>query len=1631
MPPLDQVAAGKEPTRAGTQDAAVDLRAPIAIIGMACIFPQAPDLHAFWNNILEGVDAIGEPVADWGAQRYLDAGRIKTPFGGYLKDLYRFDPREFGIMPNSVAGGETDQYLALRVARDALADAGYLDPGADHSETGIVLGHSAYLHAGQVTVIQNNIVIDQTMDLVRAAMPHMGEDALRELRAMLLKKLPPTNADNAPGLVPNMMTGRIANRLNLRGPNYVLDAACASSLLAVAAAADELRTGRSRMMLAGGVNATLPADVNASFTQLGALSARGKVRPFEAGSDGTLLGEGLGVVVLKRLDDAIADGDRVYAVLRGVGHSSDGKGTGLLAPSHDGETLAIRRAYAGTGVDPASVDLVEAHGTGIPLGDKTEIASLGSVFGERKAPVGTKALGSVKSMISHCIPAAGIASLIKMSLSLHHRTLPPTLCEQVNPELGIDKTPFYINTAVAPWMVPTGQPRRAAVNSFGFGGINAHAILEQAPETATVPGRMTDWPVELCVLSADSADALVAKLDALAAGLERNSSWRLPEVAAALAKQDASAQHRVAILARDMATLASGIAQAQKKVREGKASTGAGGRSRVFYGDRRVEGKLAFLFPGEGSQYPHMFAELALRFEPVQRWLDFWRGLYGLPAGESRTDIVFPSSEVDAARRAQLEQRLHGMDVGSEAVFIGGMAMHELLKSLGIEPDVMLGHSSGESAALAASGANAASTPQELSDCISKHYAVYDALLQSGKIPVGALLAVGALPSQDVDRYLAQQGRDVQVAMDNCSNQIVLYGSVADIAHVQEGLTALGAICMPLPFDRGYHTPAFAEVSEAFEKYYEGIGLERPNVPLYSCASVDLFPDDPAQVRALAAGQWSQTVRFRETIRRMHDDGVRVFVEVGPSGNLTAFVNDILADRDCVALASNVRRKNGVEQLLSTLAQLYAVGREVDIGKLFSPREIAAIDLAGTAVVRQPPVLDNTMPMVRFSDADRERVRQLAQPPAQTMPQPQAVVQAVPQALATEAATAGTAIAAPVPGSDGRVQVMSEYFEVMRDFLDRQSELMHALPAAEAVAAGEDFAPAHSASTHAVDSATPLLDGIVEHDDAHLVAVSRVALDNDQFVRDHVLSGPVSGDHPNLLGLACVPFMASLELMAEACAALAGRTDLGVIENVKAFDWIALDDGALDIEVRARVIDRERRHYAAEVYTPRGIAVSGEFRFDRDWRLGDVAPLVEPRPWDIHVSSLYTTDRHAMFHGPVFQSVREILAWNDSGIDVRLSEVSLADFFAPGHAPQLILNPVLLDALSQVAPCWLVQYVGPEFHSFPSYIERIELYEPCPADRAGIVVRGRQRPADGTSTDINAPRNWDFDCIDGEGRVLLRCHAMGNLFFRVPATYHMARVNPLQGFLGAPVEPLAADGVSLWQVPMIAPELATQSGGICMRVLAHLLLSAEERGEWRLLQGSVRRHREWLSGRAALKEAVRYWIHLQTGQLVHAADVVVWHDELGAPHVDGWWNGTLVDAPCVSLTHNGETCLAAVSAPGLPVGVDLEVLGRAQPELVAQSLAAHERPLVEGLSGAALDERVLRLWCAKEAAAKCLGTGLQGEPAEFGVHGADAACENMRVEHPLGTLAARVVRRGDAIIAVATPASPEPGVRYA
>ncbi|MFZ2987093.1 beta-ketoacyl synthase N-terminal-like domain-containing protein [Ideonella sp.] len=1606
---------------------------PIAIIGMACMYPQAANMQIFWRNIIGGVDAISEPVESWDAQRYLDTGRIKTAFGGYLKDLYRFDPREFGIMPNSLDGGEPDQFLALKVAADALRDAGYADPAYDHRDTGIVLGHSTYLHRGQGTLIQNHIVVDQTIDILRSTCPHMDEEQIEAVRALLAKKLPAASADIAPGLVPNVMTGRIANRLNLKGPNYLLDAACSSSLLAVNAAIDELRLGRSRLMLAGGVNASLPAEVSVIFTQLGALSGRGKVRPFEAGSDGTLLGEGLGVVALKRLSDALADGDRIYAVIRGVGQASDGRGTGLLAPSVEGESLAIQRAYGDSGVDPMTVGLIEAHGTGIPLGDKTEIAALKSVFGMRKGAQGNVALGSVKSMISHTIPAAGMAGLIKSALALHHKVLPPMICGTVNPELGIDQTTLYVNTQTGPWIARQGEPRRAGVNSFGFGGINTHAIVEEAPAHAASPARFMPWSAELCVLSADTPAALQAQLTALQALLAARPDLTLADVAASLAALDTGANCRLALVASDLAGLNKQIGQASKRLGDGSTSWAT--RTGMVYSSQPLEGKLAFIFPGEGSQYPGMLADLALCFDDVRHWLDFWCGLYPDAPGERRTDIAFPpSTGLTDEHRASLAKRMNDMDVGSEAVFVGAQALNQLLGTLGVAPDVMLGHSSGESSALAASGAIPASSSAELAAFIRELNKVYREELSSGSIPTGALLAVGAMERPVIDRYLAEAGAGIVVAMDNCANQVILYGDVAPVAALQAQLTQAGAICMALPFDRGYHTPAFETVTQAFLKYYRAIKLGAPKVPLYSCASAELFPSGTAALRQQAAAQWSNTVRFRETISKMHDDGVRWFIEVGPSGNLTAFVNDILAGRDYAALATNQRRKGGMEQLLSVLGQLWVNRKPVGIDTLFAGRTLARVTMADlTAPKARGVLLDNTMPQLHFNEAERCRLRELAEWPAATPASvaPAGLAFVTPTAPAPAPAAVPEAAAAPMLGSPDqtpaatptdwvspeaeeallRQQVMGEYFDVMRGFLEQQRAVVDRFaPGAEGVAEFE-------APLDPVAAATGFLDEIVERDADHLIARSHLSLERDNFLRDHVLSGRVSADDPQLLGLSCVPMMVSLEIMAQACAALAGSVNVQVIENVRAFDWIALDAGEVELKVEANVIDRDQQRYRVLLSGAQGRLVSAEFRMAPVWVLPGQASLSEWRTSLWNDGELYTS---GMFHGPVFQSIDHIDGWDDSGIDCQLSPVALDDFFVPGQRATLVLNPVLLDAMGQLAAYWIAQYVGTDFNCFPSTIERIELYTPCPQAQPGLVLRARQHSLDPSTNEVSAPRAWQFECVDANGQPLVRVRNLVNIYFAVPNRFYQVRRDPMGGWLGVPLAAGGEQGTLVWRLDHLPEDFCAQSGNIFLRILAHIYLSATEREEWAALTGNVRRKREWLLGRACLKEATRQWIAAQTGEWLYSSEIEVGHDTLGAPFVSGWWRDHLIAAPQVSLSHDEVASVAAVNAPGRQVGVDAEQQGRiAQPELFAASLTAAERAALASVPAAQQADRLLALWCAKEAAAKCLGLGLQGQPEGFEVSFADAAATMARVVHQTAQVDVVIYRDERSVLALA------------
>ena len=923
----------------------VPARREIAIIGMSCVFPGARNLQRFWENILHKVDAVSDPPPDWEAGLFYDPesrsnDRTYCRRGGWLGKLAEFNPLEFGVMPNSVDGAEPDHFLALRAATEALADAGYQDPARlklVRERTEVIIGRGTYVNRGNTTVVQHAVVVDSLLRVLKQLHPEHTEEELAEIKRQLKAGLPSFTADTAPGLVPNIISGRIANRLDLMGPNYIVDAACASSLVAIDLAINDLLSGRCDMALAGGVHASTPPPILVIFSQLNALSHKGQIRPFDQDADGTLLGEGVGMLVLKRLDDAERAGDRIYAVIKGVGTASDGRALGLLAPRLEGEELALRRAYAAAEVDPATVELIEAHGTATPVGDVVEVEALNRLFGPRRGEIPGCALGSVKSMISHTMPASGSAGLIKAALALHHKVLPPTLhCENPNPKLELDKHNLYLNTETRPWIHGSREtPRRAGVNAFGFGGINAHVVLEEYTGPNVAAPLQYDWDSELFVVTGETRDGLLTEArrlqEFLASAPEdlalRNLAWtlnctrelkpvRLSLIAAS--REDLGAK-----LGRAIERISD---QRTKRIREVDGIY-------FFSQPAGPGGKLAFVFPGEGAQYPHMLADLAMHFPEVREVFDQMdRAFAGHPRGYLPSHTIFPPPGFAA-------ERLYSMDSGAESVFIANQALYALMEELEIRPHCMVGHSTGEHSALLCSGTVLAEDEAELFRHVRGVNAVFEDMRASTEIPEGVLLAVAGARHALLESLVEKSNGKVFIALDNCPHQVVMCGTEAGIQWMMQELEGEAAICQKLPFARAYHTPWFEVFSQPLRRYFDTARIGRPSVPLYSCITTRLYPeDDPDQVRDLTAIQWARCVRFRETIEAMYRDGVRIFVEVGPRGNLTGFIDDSLRGKACIAIPSNTQHRSGIQQLNHLAGQLAAHGVPLRLAHLYERR---------------------------------------------------------------------------------------------------------------------------------------------------------------------------------------------------------------------------------------------------------------------------------------------------------------------------------------------------------------------------------------------------------------------------------------------------------------------------------------------------------------------------------------------------------------------------------------------------------------------------------------------------------------------------------------------------------------------
>jgi polyketide-type polyunsaturated fatty acid synthase PfaA len=935
---------------------------PIAVVGLGCLFPGSPDATSMWRTIAQGRDRMSEvPPSYWLAEDYYDpdprkVDRVYSKRGAFLPEV-TFDPLKYGVPPRLLPSTDTAQLLAMMVADQVLHDAAESLAQVSRERIGVVLGVCSGLELlGEMSGRLQRPVW-------RAALRAHGFDEGRidEICATMSGFYTDWNESTFPGLLSNVVAGRVANNFDLGGTNCTTDAACASSFAALQMAVNELRLGQADMMITGGVDTANDPFTYMCFSKTPALSLSGVSRPFDERADGMMIGEGLGMMALRRLSDAEREGVPIYAVIRGVGSSSDGRSKSIYAPRWEGQRIALDRAYRSAGYAADTVELVEAHGTGTMAGDLAELTALRTVFeATGRGDAAWCALGSIKSQIGHTKAAAGAAGLLKVVMALHHRVLPPTLhIDRPAERLELDDSPFYLNSATRPWIRGAAHPRRASVSSFGFGGTNFHVAVEeyQGPRV----GRLRAMAEELIVLGAADREQLAAACRAMADA--SMPAGTLAHVARASQEVDVAGQAaRLAIVAEDEADLRGKLQQAAATLAHG-TSPAFSLPTGVYYSERRGGGGLAFLFPGQGSQYLGMGADLAMAFDGAREVWDREASSSSVPGSAPAGGtgplhrVVFPPPTFTEEDRRRDEARLTATEWAQPAIGAVSLSMLALLREVGLRPTCVGGHSYGELTALHAAGAYGAQELLALSRARGE--------LMAGLAGDGTMIAVTASIAQ-VEELLESGGDGVVVANHNGPDQVVLSGAVTGIAAVEAALTAAGLRHQRLTVSAAFHSPMVAPVTAGLRAYLEEVDVHAPVVPVYSNSLAAPYPGEPAAIRETLAQSLARRVRFAEQIEAMWASGARTFVEVGPGTALSGMLRKILVEREHEAIALDARGRDGVTSLWRALGRLVVAGHSVELTSLWREYQLAAdprdapkpgmkVEISGTNVGKKYP----------------------------------------------------------------------------------------------------------------------------------------------------------------------------------------------------------------------------------------------------------------------------------------------------------------------------------------------------------------------------------------------------------------------------------------------------------------------------------------------------------------------------------------------------------------------------------------------------------------------------------------------------------------------------------------------------
>ncbi len=1019
----------------------------IAIIGIGVVLPKADDADQYWRNVLNKVSVLREvPESRWDWKLYFDENpkqrdKVYSKWGGFLDEI-SFDPTRFGIPPKSMKSIDPLQILTLEAASRALADAGYAQGGYDRENTSIVLGAGG--GAGDLG----------TQYALRAELPRFVE----HLSDQVWDRLPEWTEESFAGTLLNVAAGRVANRMDFGGINFTIDAACASSLAAISVAVNELESGRSNVVLAGGFDTTQSAYAFMAFAKTSALSPTGQSRTFDQAADGIAISEGVAMVVLKRLADAERDGDRIYGVIKAAAGSSDGKALGLTAPRSEGQVRALDRAYAKAGFSPATLGLIEAHGTGTAVGDRAEAQTICRTLNDSGAAARSVALGSVKTLLGHTKAAAGVSGMIKVVLALHRRVLPA--------HVGVDRpiepiadanSPVMLLKEPRPWLAHPDHPRRGAASAFGFGGTNFHVVLEEY-RGQPAPAGADRWPQELCLFRATSPAALIERLEHLLPALRQSDRLHLAELAFSLAReveglgvQPVSA----AIVTASAAALATDIETLLAQLRGNGRPLPA--HIRCNTDSSACAGAIAFLFPGQGAQHLNMGRETALYFDELREALELadrtLAGEYPRPL----SNYLMPAAAFDEATEATQSAALTDTRIAQPAIGALSLGYLRLARRLGLQASAAAGHSYGEYAALMAAGVLSAADYLRLSAARGQAMA-----LAARTGVAGGMAAVQGRREQITELISGFAG--VIIANHNTPEQSVISGPLAAVGKAAEKLTQAGLKATLLSVSGAFHTELVAPAKQALSAAIKATPFGTAALTVYSNSSALPYPTDSAAMQAQLDAHLLSRVEFVRELEAMHAAGCRVFLELGPKSLCTNMARQTLAGKAALTVSLD-GQGGGLRGLLSGLAELFVAGVAWQPAALFARRELALRDLAEVLARGRAPVLPDHTWMVSGGCARPlyDRVVRTGLAPALTAasraaaqaaqiaaltPPPQLVTVSAPQS------------AAPPPAVAFGSEALVAYQQTMRQFLSLQERVVQqflgggaaAIPAAAAVA---------------------------------------------------------------------------------------------------------------------------------------------------------------------------------------------------------------------------------------------------------------------------------------------------------------------------------------------------------------------------------------------------------------------------------------------------------------------------------------------------------------------------------------------------------------------------------------------------